>query len=247
MVIEPSRKVTIRNRPYLNQKIRESHERLKEILKNPEQRAILKSKIRTYKKEDSAEHSYPQYRGAGEGRRFGHRPIAEYYAFYQRNGAIQAHTLLEIVGKEIEKKGFVRVLDAGAGYGQALSELKSRFGAKVETHALVLKATGPLLQAAQEGRVDKIHKVEISAFLPKQEYDIIISFFGATRYTPQREVALKKLLHSLAVGGVAYIQYDLLDEDTEITPILKKFKEENPNYKIDLNTYYETAKITRIR
>ncbi|MDD4983699.1 MAG: class I SAM-dependent methyltransferase [Candidatus ainarchaeum sp.] len=246
---EPQRKpIPRKHNLFLNNGIQRAHERLKEILLDPEQREILKSRISHFRKVDRRETGYPQWRGAGEGKRYGHRPIEDYYAFYyRRRGETRSLTFLDIVGSEIGKKGRVRVLDVGAGYGQALAELKREFGDKVETHALVLSTTHALKQAHQEGRVDKIYQAEISTFLPKQEYDVIVSFFGGTRYTTQRETALKKILHSLSVDGVAYIQFDLHDEDIELIPILKNFAKENPNFSIDQNTFYEAARIRRLR
>jgi len=245
---EPVRKELPKQGSFLNAGIRNAHERLKELLKDPVHREVLKSRIRRFKKEDKSPTSYPQYRGAGAGKRFGHTPLSEYYAFYyKRKGETRPISFLDLVKLELTRKKFVRVLDAGAGYGQALSELKKELGDKVETHALVLNTTSELQRAHQEGRIDKVHQAEISTFLPKQEYDIIISFYGGIRYTPQREVALKKLLHSLAVDGVAYIQIDLHDEDFEVVPILKRFAEENPNFSVDLNTFYEAVIIRRNR
>ena len=248
MAVEPKRKQIPKRSPFLNKGIKRAHERLRELLTDPAKRELLKAKISSFRKEDRKEHGYPQQRGAGEGKKYGHSPIRDYYAFYyRRQGETKSLSFLDIVRQEIEKKGKVRILDVGAGYGQALSELKKEFGDKVETHALVLSATRALKQAHQEKMVDKIHQVEVSTWLPKQEYNVIVSFFGATRYTSQREIALEKLFHSLAVDGVAYIQFDLYAEDVEIAHVLKKFAEANPNFEVDLKSFYEAARIRRLR
>jgi cyclopropane fatty-acyl-phospholipid synthase-like methyltransferase len=145
----------------------------------------------------------------------------------------------------LEKKQKLRVLDVGAGWGQALDELKEEFGDRVETHALVLKATPELLGTQkQRGRIDQIHQVAIETFLPKQEYDLIVSFFGGMVYSAHPDIAIQKIAHSLSVGGVAYLH---LSEFEAFNIKYKRPLELGPNFLADIDSYYETVVIRRLR
>ncbi|MBI5553968.1 MAG: class I SAM-dependent methyltransferase [Candidatus Diapherotrites archaeon] len=97
------------------------------------------------------------------------------------------------------------MLDVGAGKGNVLARLKQLFGNRIQTHALVLKAVPELKEKKRIGQVDQITQGSIEAFLPKQEYDLILSYWGGIMYSYEPGVAIQKMAHALAKNGIGIV------------------------------------------
>jgi SAM-dependent methyltransferase len=190
-----------RKSPFLNEGIRRAHELLKRRLANDEIRDEVRDAILIGRKWDA---------DGGKSWVLNRRLKGQVllgYDFYkiEKSGKYTDIDIPKLVRGLITKKRRIRILDAGAGDGNVLAELKEAFKDKVETQAISLGTPKPLKEKLALGLVDKIYNISVDAWLPKQEYDFIVSYMGGVAYSHNPIIAILKLAHSLSVDGIALI------------------------------------------
>jgi len=231
-----------RKSPFLNDGIRRAHDLLKKQLEKKRARENTKTAICKGRKWDQ---------DGGETwvmtRRLKGKTLLGYdfYEVGKPGEKLKDIDIPELVKEQLANKKPVRILDAGAGDGNVLAELKKMFGDKVETHAMSLGTSYELMKKLENGQVDKVHNIAIDAWLPKQEYDFIVSYMGGIMYSHHPFIATLKLAHSLSLGGVALVHTgDHRISETQIS-VFKKFLE---RHGFDLKVLNPTQMmITRIK
>jgi SAM-dependent methyltransferase len=191
-----------RRNPFLNDGIRRTHKLLKRHLADKEKEAIVRTAILDGKKWDiDGGKTWVMNRRIKGPTMFGY----DFYEVRKPGEKYRDIGIPEVVREQIAKKGFARVLDVGAGFGNALADLKRLFGKQISAEAMSLGTSEQLREKANSGRVDNIHNISIDAWLPKHEYDLIVSYMGGVMYSHHPVIAILKIAYSLSVGGVALI------------------------------------------
>ncbi len=103
-----------------------------------------------------------------------------------------------MIGRAIQSRGPIRVLDVGCGNGLFLNWLKENFHSSVATTGIGIKHK-PSLKG-----VDVFRTTPIERFLQRAHFDFIFSVEGAV-YSANPALALENVYHSLRVGGTAYL------------------------------------------
>lgn len=143
--------------------------------------------------------------------------------------------LLEFLkNKSTTQKRPVRILDDGAGEGNALRDLKHAANSiNIPTHttALSFKTKTDLETAKRYGWLDEIVEGHSEFFIPKKGYDLIFSIKGSTTYTlPQlRKEHWLKLAHCLNKGGLMLAKFEISLGDTHPT-LISLSKRTRPEY-----------------
>jgi len=189
-------------RKYLNERIKRAHIELKEILHTyPEERKRLKYRLQDSLRDDR-EKTYNIYRRKYDKKYYGVFPEMFYYYFGTKENHIDIETLIT---NKLKTKKQIRILDFGAGDGLFLQDLKLIFKDRIETHALTLGDFKELQYKKRQGVIDKVIRRSAESFLPEQEYDLIISYYGGALYSSSSIITLKKIMYSLAPKGIALI------------------------------------------
>ncbi len=186
---------------YLNKEIEGAHLQLKRVLRKGNVRSVLKSGIMRSRQ-------YDKKRGYRLGRKLDNDPEGSCTYSIFDPGAGEYVDFAGEVKDTLERKGKAAVLDIGAGDGHFLSQLKEKFGERVETTAVALTKSPEMAKNIGRGGIDKFSGVSAESFLPKRHYDLVVSYFGGIYYSAQPHIALRKAANSLAEGGTAYIFED---------------------------------------
>jgi SAM-dependent methyltransferase len=112
-------------------------------------------------------------------------------------------TLAGLVEKFLEIREKVKILDLGSGEGQALKELKERFGKKIETIGI------DLFDAPKENFDTFIQGNALEADWPT-ECDIVLGF-RSLHEMGQIKTIFEKLNQALKAGGISLLSIRVMD------------------------------------
>jgi 2-polyprenyl-3-methyl-5-hydroxy-6-metoxy-1,4-benzoquinol methylase len=180
-----------KKRPVVNPKIKDQQKVIVEKLKKTEIRDKFLKLRRNYQVKFE---TFIKNRGYKE------------YNFAFRNLLDGMH-LFEYIYKRFKTKREISILDEGAGFTRFLKEIKELFekkGKTIETSAISLT---PGIKKENTSHLNYLYKQKVQTFVPKKEYDVIISVFGGIHYNIKEldKNTVLKLAHSLSKNGVMFI------------------------------------------
>ena len=140
----------------------------------------------------------------------------------RRVGAVCAE-----IDRRLDRQNLVRVLELGCGYGTALLEMRARYGARVDLHAvnrqpqdgdraILLRNAAdralPVDDATPERALPTIAYADVARGLPFADdaFDLVVSQV-AWLYFGNKIGVLRETIRVLAPGGIAKIDADEVD------------------------------------
>ncbi len=114
--------------------------------------------------------------------------------------------IIEKKTKKGDKDSPVRVLDIGAAQSTFLSQLKKRFGKRLDAHSVDIRFFSPEKFPQKRGVDQHIFHVEgLTKILPENHFDMIVDCRGGMLYAQDRIKGLNQVYEVLAPGSSAYI------------------------------------------